>query len=201
MWGRGPLSAPTAPWWLRVKVGAGAYTGSGSVITDDVSPDALALARGRQVEKPGWAADFPRPQTRRTRRPENARGGESMTVDDQKRMAGEAAAQLVESGMIVGMGTGSTAVWFVKALAARGLDIKGVPSAPSPRPTWPAPWASRSSIWTMCAPLISPSTAPAVGPRPLPDQEEGARGRHAAREAGLGSFRPLRGDRRGDQAI
>jgi len=41
-----------------VSVGAGAYTGSGSVVTQDVSPDALALARGHQVEKPGWAADF-----------------------------------------------------------------------------------------------------------------------------------------------
>jgi bifunctional UDP-N-acetylglucosamine pyrophosphorylase/glucosamine-1-phosphate N-acetyltransferase len=41
-----------------VRVGAGAYTGSGSVITQDVAPDALALARGRQVEKPGWAAAF-----------------------------------------------------------------------------------------------------------------------------------------------
>jgi len=41
-----------------VRVGAGAYTGSGSVITEDVSEDALALARGRQVEKPGWAAAF-----------------------------------------------------------------------------------------------------------------------------------------------
>ena len=41
-----------------VTVGAGAYTGSGSVITKNVSPDALALARGRQVEKPGWAAQF-----------------------------------------------------------------------------------------------------------------------------------------------
>jgi bifunctional UDP-N-acetylglucosamine pyrophosphorylase/glucosamine-1-phosphate N-acetyltransferase len=41
-----------------VKVGAGAYIGSGSVITEDVAPDALALGRGRQVEKPGWAKDF-----------------------------------------------------------------------------------------------------------------------------------------------
>ena len=41
-----------------VTVGDGAYVGSGSVITEDVSPDALALARGRQVEKPGWATAF-----------------------------------------------------------------------------------------------------------------------------------------------
>jgi len=44
-------------------------------------------------------------------------------IDGQKRAAGEAAALLVESGMVVGLGTGSTAAWFVKALAARGLDV------------------------------------------------------------------------------
>ena len=44
-------------------------------------------------------------------------------ADDQKRAAGEAAAALVESGMVVGLGTGTTAAWFVKALGARGLDI------------------------------------------------------------------------------
>jgi len=44
-------------------------------------------------------------------------------IDAQKRAAGEAAALLVESGMVVGLGTGSTAAWFVKALAARGLDV------------------------------------------------------------------------------
>ena len=41
-----------------VKVGAGAYTGSGSVITRDVAPDSLALERGQQLERPGWAAAF-----------------------------------------------------------------------------------------------------------------------------------------------
>lgn len=41
-----------------VKVGDGAYTGSGSVITKDVSPDALALVRPQQIEKAGWAARF-----------------------------------------------------------------------------------------------------------------------------------------------
>ena len=41
-----------------ITIGDGAYTGSGSVITVDVAPDALALGRGHQVEKPGWAAAF-----------------------------------------------------------------------------------------------------------------------------------------------
>lgn len=46
----GSNSALVAP----VKVGANAYVGSGSVITEDVPPGALALGRGRQVNKPGW---------------------------------------------------------------------------------------------------------------------------------------------------
>ena len=45
------------------------------------------------------------------------------SADEQKRAAGEAAAALVEDGMVVGLGTGSTAAWFVKALAARRLDL------------------------------------------------------------------------------
>jgi bifunctional UDP-N-acetylglucosamine pyrophosphorylase/glucosamine-1-phosphate N-acetyltransferase len=47
----GSNSALVAP----VKIGAGAYVGSGSVITRDVPPDALALGRGRQVVKDGFA--------------------------------------------------------------------------------------------------------------------------------------------------
>ena len=38
-----------------VKVGKGAYVAAGSTITDNVPADALAIARGRQVNKPGWA--------------------------------------------------------------------------------------------------------------------------------------------------
>ncbi|NNE53640.1 MAG: bifunctional UDP-N-acetylglucosamine diphosphorylase/glucosamine-1-phosphate N-acetyltransferase GlmU [Sulfitobacter sp.] len=38
-----------------VSIGDGAMTGSGSVITSDVEPDALALSRAPQVEKPGMA--------------------------------------------------------------------------------------------------------------------------------------------------
>jgi bifunctional UDP-N-acetylglucosamine pyrophosphorylase/glucosamine-1-phosphate N-acetyltransferase len=47
----GSNSALVAP----VRIGKRAYIGSGSVITANVPDDALALARGRQVVKEGWA--------------------------------------------------------------------------------------------------------------------------------------------------
>jgi bifunctional UDP-N-acetylglucosamine pyrophosphorylase/glucosamine-1-phosphate N-acetyltransferase len=50
----GSNSALVAP----VRIGEGAYVGSGSVITTSVAPDALALGRSQQTEKPGWAAKF-----------------------------------------------------------------------------------------------------------------------------------------------
>jgi bifunctional UDP-N-acetylglucosamine pyrophosphorylase/glucosamine-1-phosphate N-acetyltransferase len=46
-----------------VTIGTGAYVAAGSTITKNVSPDALAVARQRQVERPGWAA------RRRAKRP------------------------------------------------------------------------------------------------------------------------------------
>jgi bifunctional UDP-N-acetylglucosamine pyrophosphorylase/glucosamine-1-phosphate N-acetyltransferase len=41
-----------------VKIGDGAITAAGSVITEDVAADALAIARGQQTQKPGWAKAF-----------------------------------------------------------------------------------------------------------------------------------------------
>ena len=43
-------------------------------------------------------------------------------ADDEKRLAAEAAAELVESGMTVGLGTGSTVAHLLPAIARRGLE-------------------------------------------------------------------------------
>jgi ribose 5-phosphate isomerase A len=43
-------------------------------------------------------------------------------ADTEKRLAAEAAAELVESGMTVGLGTGSTVAHLLPAIARRGLE-------------------------------------------------------------------------------
>jgi ribose 5-phosphate isomerase A len=52
-------------------------------------------------------------------------------VEQEKRLAARAAAELVESGMAVGLGTGSTAAYFVAALAERALEIRCVATSPA----------------------------------------------------------------------
>jgi len=47
-------------------------------------------------------------------------------VERERRLAAEAAAGLVENGMTVGLGTGSTATYFVELLAVRDLDVRCV---------------------------------------------------------------------------
>lgn len=49
-----------------------------------------------------------------------------MTFEDEKRLAADAAAELVEDGMLVGLGTGSTVAFFLPALARRGLRLRCV---------------------------------------------------------------------------
>jgi ribose 5-phosphate isomerase A len=49
----------------------------------------------------------------------------------EKQAAAEAAALLVEDGMVVGLGTGSTVAHLLPALAARGLDLRCVATSPA----------------------------------------------------------------------
>src|SRR5580704_16198800 len=54
-------------------------------------------------------------------------------MNQWKREAGEAAAKIVENGMVVGLGSGSTALQFVAALGRRiqqeGLKVIGIPTS------------------------------------------------------------------------
>jgi ribose 5-phosphate isomerase A len=52
-------------------------------------------------------------------------------TEGEKRRAAEAAAGLVEDGMTVGLGTGSTAAYLLPPLAARGLKIRCVATSPA----------------------------------------------------------------------
>lgn len=49
-----------------------------------------------------------------------------MDIQQEKRLAAEAAAELVEDGMRVGLGTGSTVAFLLDALAERRLEIRCV---------------------------------------------------------------------------
>jgi bifunctional UDP-N-acetylglucosamine pyrophosphorylase/glucosamine-1-phosphate N-acetyltransferase len=55
-----------------VRVGRGAYVAAGSTITENVPADALAIARGRQANKPGWAAAR-RKELARARKPKSSK--------------------------------------------------------------------------------------------------------------------------------
>jgi ribose 5-phosphate isomerase A len=52
--------------------------------------------------------------------------------DEAKRLAGESAAETVDDGAVVGLGTGSTAAHAIRALGRRvdaGLDVRGIPTS------------------------------------------------------------------------
>ncbi|WP_336024186.1 ribose-5-phosphate isomerase RpiA [Halobellus salinisoli] len=53
-------------------------------------------------------------------------------TDDQKRRAGDRAAELVADGDVVGLGTGSTAAHAIRAIGRaveEGLDVRGIPTS------------------------------------------------------------------------
>jgi ribose 5-phosphate isomerase A len=52
-------------------------------------------------------------------------------IEREKKLAAKAAAMLVEDGMTLGLGTGSTAAYFFRALAARNLDLRCVATSPA----------------------------------------------------------------------
>jgi len=55
-----------------------------------------------------------------------------MAMENAKRSAARAAAALIEDGMVVGLGTGSTALFFIESLVEKkrkGLKIQAVPSS------------------------------------------------------------------------
>ena len=52
-----------------------------------------------------------------------------MTQDEAKRLVAKRAAELVEDGTVVGLGTGTTATLFIRELAARKLNIRCVASS------------------------------------------------------------------------
>jgi ribose 5-phosphate isomerase A len=54
------------------------------------------------------------------------------TADLKKKRAGEKAAEYIEDGMVIGLGSGSTVYWTMKKLSElveQGLQVKGIPSS------------------------------------------------------------------------
>ena len=57
---------------------------------------------------------------------------ETMANDQEKEAAARASLQFVKDGQVVGLGTGSTAAYFIKLLGEKvksGLRIKGIPTS------------------------------------------------------------------------
>ena len=54
-----------------------------------------------------------------------------MSTEREKQVAAEAAAELVENGMTVGLGTGTTVAYLLPALSKRSLDIVCAATSPA----------------------------------------------------------------------
>ncbi len=65
-----------------------------------------------------------------TEKGHSSRMGLAADLEREKELAAEAAAQVVEGGMTVGLGSGSTVAYLLPALVARRLDLVCVASSP-----------------------------------------------------------------------
>src|SRR5215210_7468235 len=91
----------------------------------------LTLSCSTPVAERGVAAaSMPTDPTPRARCDIAAVDAASASADAGKRAAGEAAAGLVDDGMAVGLGTGSTVAFFLPAGAHRDLDVRCVATSP-----------------------------------------------------------------------
>jgi ribose 5-phosphate isomerase A len=85
------------------------------------------------IERWGWQRSRPRAMMSAAGVFEMSAHTQASQQDQWKKEAGETAAKLVEDGMVVGLGTGSTAAFAVAALGRRvkqdGLRIVGIPTS------------------------------------------------------------------------
>jgi ribose 5-phosphate isomerase A len=62
--------------------------------------------------------------------PRSSRDRGIVSIEQEKQLAAETAAELVEDGMTVGLGTGSTVAFLLPALGRRSLDLRCVATSP-----------------------------------------------------------------------
>jgi bifunctional UDP-N-acetylglucosamine pyrophosphorylase/glucosamine-1-phosphate N-acetyltransferase len=72
-----------------VRIGDGAYVAAGSVITENVPAYALGIARGRQANKPGWAAARRKEMQRAAKSKSSATSRQSARHSKKSRSAGK----------------------------------------------------------------------------------------------------------------
>ena len=77
-------------------------------------------------------------------------------IEREKQIAAEAAAELVESGMTVGLGTGSTVAFLLPALAPRSLDILCAATSPRRVKAWTRWPRQAATCARMCAAAPKP---------------------------------------------
>jgi bifunctional UDP-N-acetylglucosamine pyrophosphorylase/glucosamine-1-phosphate N-acetyltransferase len=90
-----------------VEIGDGAYTAAGSVITEDVPPGALGVARGKQHNSEGWV-ERRRPGTPAAAAAARARqAAESGIGEGPGQGSGESSGESSETGQSPGTAKGS----------------------------------------------------------------------------------------------